>query len=175
MKPEAVLLIVDVQQKLTPHIDDHATLMRCCSALVRAADLLGVPVVATEQNPRGLGATVDGLLAPAHRVIEKHTFDATLNDAFIAALPAPKDSVLFVAGAEAHVCVLLTTLGLLRLGYRVELIADAIGSRNLKNKSIAISRAQQEGARLTTTETTIFHWLGTCQRPEFKEALRLIK
>ena len=65
--------------------------------------------------------------------------------------------------------------GLLRLGYRVELIADALGSRNPTNKSIAISRAQQEGARLTTTETAIFGWLGTCRHPASGKRLRLIK
>lgn len=175
MKPEAVLVLVDVQQKLLPHIDDNASLLRHCTALVRAADLLGVPVLVTEQNPRGLGASVGGLISPAHRVIEKDTFDATLNDAFVAALPSAKECVLFVAGAEAHVCVLLTTLGLLRLGYRVELVADAVGSRDPANRSIAISRAQQDGARLTTAETAIFGWLGSCRHPRFREALGLIK
>ncbi|WP_235021207.1 isochorismatase family protein [Caballeronia telluris] len=175
MKPEAMLLVIDMQQRLLPHIDAGETLSRHCHALVRAAGLLGVPVLATEQNPRGLGASVEGLFVPNQRVIEKHTFDATLNDAFVAALPSPGDGVIVVAGAEAHVCVLLTTLGLLRLDYRVELVADAIGSRDPANRAIALTRAAQEGARLTTTETAIFNWLGTCRRPEFREALGLIK
>ncbi|TCK38169.1 nicotinamidase-related amidase [Paraburkholderia sp. BL8N3] len=174
MKPDFLLLVVDVQRRLVPHIHDAATLSRHCTALVRAADLTGVPVLATEQNPGGLGATVDGLLTPAHRVIAKDTFDATRNAEFIAALP-PKETVLFVAGAEAHVCVLLSVLGLLRLGYRVELVADALGSRNPVNKSIALERAQQEGARLTTTETAIFNWLGSYRHPAFREALALVK
>ncbi|SAK52691.1 isochorismatase hydrolase [Caballeronia arationis] len=126
-----MLLVIDMQQRLLPHIDGGETLLRHCKTLVRAAGLLGVPVLATEQNPRGLGATVDGLLVSDQRVIEKHTFDATLDDAFVAALAPPDDGVLVVAGAEAHVCVLLTTLGLLRLGYRVELVADAVGSSRM--------------------------------------------
>jgi nicotinamidase-related amidase len=82
---------------------------------------------------------------------------------------------LWVAGAEAHVCVLLTVLGLLRLGYRVEYVADAVASRRPADRAVALERAQQEGARLTTVETTIFGWLGTYRHPRFREALALIK
>ena len=174
MKPDFLLLVVDVQRRLVPHIHDAATLSRHCTALVRAADLTGVPVLATEQNPGGLGATVDGLLTPAHRVIAKDTFDATRNAEFIAALP-PKETVLFVAGAEAHVCVLLTVLGLLRLGYRVEYVADAVASRRAEDRAVALERARQDGARLTTVETAIFGWLGSFRHPRFRDALALIK
>ncbi len=174
MKPDPVLIIVDMQAKLMPHIDGGAAVLARCTALVRAADLLDVPVLVTEQNPRGLGASVDGLIGARHRVIEKHTFDATLCPEFVSALPS-KETVLFVAGCEAHVCVLLTVTGLLKLGYTVELIADATGSRAPENKAIALARAQREGAFPTTTETAIFGWLGSCRHPRFRDALALIK
>ena len=157
-----------------PHIDNGAAVLKRCVALVRAAGLLGIRVLVTEQNPRGLGPSVDGLIGERHRVIEKDSFDATLCPDFVAALPS-KETVLFVAGCEAHVCVLLTVTGLLRLGYTVELIADAVGSRAPENKAIALARAQREGALPTTTESTIFGWLGSCRHPRFRDALALVK
>jgi nicotinamidase-related amidase len=174
VKPDPVLVVIDMQAKLMPHIDNGAAVLRRCLALVKAADLLDIPVLVTEQNPRGLGASVDGLIGERHRAIGKETFDATLCPEFVAALPS-KDTVLFVAGCEAHVCVLLTVTGLLKLGYTVELVADAVGSRTPENKAIALARAQREGALPTTTETAIFGWLGSCRHPRFRDALALIK
>jgi len=174
VKPDPVLVIIDMQAKLMPHIDNGAAVLKRCLTLVRAADLLDIPVLVTEQNPRGLGASVSGLVSERHRVIEKDTFDATLCPDFVAALPS-KETALFVAGCEAHVCVLLTVTGLLKLGYAVELVADAIGSRAPENKAIAQARAQREGALPTTTESTIFGWLGSCRHPRFKDALALIR
>jgi nicotinamidase-related amidase len=174
VKPDPVLVMIDMQAKLMPHIDNGAAVLTRCLALVKAADLLDITVVVTEQNPRGLGASADGLIGERHRVIEKESFDATLCPDFVAALPS-KDTVLFVAGCEAHVCVLLTVTGLLKLGYTVELIADAVGSRTPDNKAIALARAQREGALPTTTETAIFGWLGSCRHPLFRDALALIK
>ena len=174
MKPERMLIVVDMQAKLMPHIDGGERVFDRCAALIAAADLLDIPVLVTEQNPRGLGATVEGLIGERHRVIEKHTFDATLCPDFTAALPS-KDTVLFVAGCEAHVCVLLTVRGLLKLGYTVELIADAIGSRTPENKAIALTRAQRDGAFPTTAETAIFGWLESCRHPRFKKVLALVK
>jgi nicotinamidase-related amidase len=169
-----MLVVIDMQAKLMPHVDNGAAVLQRCLTLVKAADLLDIAVLVTEQNPRGLGASVDGLIGERHRVIEKETFDATLCPDFVAALPS-KDTVLFVAGCEAHVCVLMTVTGLLKLGYTVELIADAAGSRVPENKVIALARAQQEGALPTTTETAIFGWLGSCRHPRFRDALALIK
>ena len=174
MKPDPLLVVIDMQAKLMPHIDEGAAVLRHCLALVKAADLLDIPVLVTEQNPRGLGASADGVIGERHRAIEKDTFDASLCADFVAALPS-KDTVLFVAGCEAHVCVLLTVIGLLKRGYTVELIADAVGSRAPENKAIALARAQREGALPTTTETAIFGWLGSCRHPRFRDALALIK
>jgi nicotinamidase-related amidase len=174
VKPDPVLVVIDMQAKLMPHIDEGAAVLRHCLALMKAADLLDIAVLVTEQNPQGLGVSVDGLIDERHRMIEKDTFDATLCADFVAALPS-KDTVLFVAGCEAHVCVLLTVTGLLKLGYTVELVADAVGSRVPENKAIALARAQREGALPTTTETTIFGWLGSCRHPRFRDALALVK
>jgi nicotinamidase-related amidase len=172
-----VLVVIDMQARLLPHLDGGEQLTGRVATLMRAAQLLDVPVLVTEQNPRGIGGTVEALLAhsPSVHRIEKDTFDATLAPAFIAALPPASSEPLWVAGAEAHVCVLLTVLGLLRLGYRVEYVADAVASRRPADRAIALARAQQEGARLTTVETAIFGWLGSHAHPRFKETLALVK
>jgi nicotinamidase-related amidase len=171
-----VLVVIDMQARLLAHLDGGERLSERVGTLLRAANLLDVPVVVTEQNSRGLGGTAEVLLNDAGnaRVIEKHTFDATLEPAFLDALP-PAPETLWVAGAEAHVCVLLTVLGLLRLGYRVEYVADAVASRRAADRAIALERARQDGAKLTTVETSIFGWLGSYKHPRFRDALRLIK
>ena len=175
MTPETLLLVIDMQAKLLPHIDGGAAVLKNCATLVKAADLLSIPALFTEQNPRGLGATVDDLAVEGHHsVIEKDTFDATLSAEFVAALPS-KRTLLLVAGCEAHVCVLLTVTGLRRLGYAVEVIADAIGSRAPENKAAALARAQSEQAFPVATETVIFRWLESCRHPQFRSALALIK
>ncbi|SAK54809.1 isochorismatase hydrolase [Caballeronia temeraria] len=171
-----MLVIVDMQTRLVPHLDGAQRLTERAGTLLRAANLLDVPVIYTEQNPQRLGGTVDALLADlrAAKGIEKHTFDATLAPAFIDALP-PAPATLWIAGAEAHVCALLTVLGLLRLGYRVEYVADAVASRRAADRAVALERAQQDGARLTTVETAIFGWLGSFTHPRFRDVLALIK
>ncbi|BBU29188.1 isochorismatase [Burkholderia sp. THE68] len=171
-----MLVIVDMQARLLPHLDGGERLAARVGTLLRAANLLDVPVVVTEQNPQGLGGTVEALLDDLRsaKVIEKHTFDATLAPAFVDALP-PAPATLWVAGAEAHVCVLLTVLGLLRLGYRVEYVADAVASRRADDRAVALERAQQDGARLTTVETAIFGWLGSFRHPRFRDVLALVK
>ncbi|AET91591.1 isochorismatase transposase [Burkholderia sp. YI23] len=171
-----MLVVIDMQGRLLAHLDGGERLADRVGTLLRAASLLDVPVVVTEQNPDGLGGTADGLAAHARsaRTIQKHTFDATLEPAFVEALP-PAPATLWVAGAEAHVCVLLTVLGLLRLGYRVEWVADAVASRRAADRDIALERARQDGAKLTTVETAIFGWLGSYRHPRFREALALVK
>jgi len=171
-----MLVIVDMQARHLPHLDGAQRLTERAGTLLRAANLLDVPVLFTEQNPRGLGGTVESLPVDLRsaKVVEKHTFDATLEPAFVDALP-PAPATLWVAGAEAHVCVLLTVLGVLRLGYRVEFVADAVASRRAADRAVAIERARQDGARLTTVETTIFGWMGSCRHPRFRDVLALIK
>jgi nicotinamidase-related amidase len=168
------LVVIDMQTKLVPHIDGGERLGARVGTLMRAADLLDVPVIVTEQNPRGLGAILPELVSGRHRLIEKDSFDATRAAAFLGALP-PAPATLWIAGAEAHVCVLLTALGLLQRGYRVEWVADAVGSRHAEDRAVAAIRAQQDGARLTTVETTLFGWLGDFRHPRFRDVLAMIK
>jgi nicotinamidase-related amidase len=170
----AVLLLIDLQQRLMPVITDHETVVARAVRLAEAARLLDVPVCATEQYPAGLGPTVPPLAAYPQVVLAKTTFSATGDPGFAALLPAGTSAVL-LAGAEAHVCVLQTALGLLASGHRVVLVADAIGSRDPADKAVAIERARQGGAEVVTSEMVLFEWLRDARHPKFREVQKLLK
>ena len=119
----AVLLLIDLQERLMPVIDDHQTVVARAVRLAEAAQLLGVPIRATEQNPDRLGSTVAPLAAYPQAVLSKTTFSAAGDPGFSALLPAG-DELVVMAGVEAHVCVLQTVLGLLGSGdHRVFVVA----------------------------------------------------
>lgn len=167
------LLLIDFQARLMPAIHDGATALANARRLLDAAALLGIPVLFTEQNAKGLGPTVADLAPDEGAVAHKMTFDACRSDGFLDRLTDKPDVV--VAGCEAHVCVLQTVLGLLDAGRRVFLVRDALGARRAENKDCALHRAQRHGAEIVTTEMVIFEWLETSEHPRFREAVALIK
>jgi nicotinamidase-related amidase len=117
---------------------------------------------------------VPPLAAYPQVVLAKTTFSATGDPGFAALLPAGASAVL-LAGAEAHVCVLQTALGLLASGHRVVLVTDAIGSRDPADKAVAIERARQHGAEVVTSEMVLFEWLRDARHPKFREVQKLLK
>jgi nicotinamidase-related amidase len=171
----SVLCLIDLQERLMPAIDGGADVIGNAGRLLAAAEQLGVPVLMTEQNPKGLGATVPELARPddAVPVVAKMDFDACRARGVIAALPAGHHIV--VAGCEAHVCVLQTVLGLLDRSRRAYVVADAIGSRRPENKAAALARLDRAGAEIVTTEMVLFEWLGSADDPSFKPVIALVK
>jgi nicotinamidase-related amidase len=171
---DAVLLLVDLQERLMPVIYDHEVVVARAARLAEAARLLDVPVGATEQNPAGLGPTVPPLAAYPQKVVSKTAFSAVDAPDFSSLLPARAGQII-VAGCEAHVCVLQTVLGLLGAGHRVVLAADATGSRDPADRTAAIDRARQHGAEIVTSEMVLFEWLRDAQHPRFREVQKLLK
>ena len=170
----AVLLLIDLQERLMPVIADHEVVVARAVRLAEAATLLDVPVRATEQNPAGLGPTVPPLSGYPQAVLAKTAFSAAGDPGFAELLPASGGQVV-VAGAEAHVCVLQTVLDLLAAGRRVALAAAAIGSRDPADKAAAIDRARQHGAEIVTSEMVLFEWLRDARHPRFREVHKLVK
>jgi nicotinamidase-related amidase len=170
----AVLLLIDLQQRLMPAIGDNETVIARAARLAEAARLLDVPVVATEQYPAGLGPTVAPLAAYPSAVLAKTAFSATNDPGFPGLLPAGAGEII-LAGVEAHVCVLQTALGLLGSGRRVVVAADAVGSRESADKTAAIDRARQHGAEIVTSEMVLFEWLRDAKHPRFREVQKLLK
>ena len=169
----SALLLIDLQSRLMPAIEDGPAILANARRLLDAAELLGVPVLFTEQNAKGLGPTAAGLEASRERVAHKMAFDACREPAFLEWLPAGRD--LVVGGCETHVCVMQSVLGLLRAGRRVFLVRDAVGSRRAENKETAIRRMARNGAEIVTTEMALFEWLGTAEDPHLRAVLALVK
>lgn len=171
---QSLLLVIDFQARLMPAIAEGEAVVANARRLIEAARLLSVPVVYTEQNPRGLGGTVEDI-APrdGEARLAKMTFDAWRADEVRAAVPAGLE--LVVTGCEAHVCVLQTVLGALADGRRVKVVRDAIGSRREESRIAALERMSGHGAELVTAEMVVFEWLGSAEHPAFKEAIALVK
>jgi nicotinamidase-related amidase len=168
----ARLVIIDFQARLMPAIDDGPRIVANARRLVEAATALAVPVVMTEQNPAGLGGTVQEL-AGAGPVIAKMSFDSCAEPAFMDVLT--DEDELVICGCEAHVCVGQTVLSLLGDWRRVVVVEDAIGSRAPESKAAALRRMERQGAEIVTTEMVVFEWLRTAAHPQFRALSKLIK
>ncbi|MGE5547577.1 MAG: hydrolase [Solirubrobacterales bacterium] len=171
------LLIVDVQEGLAPVMADTRAVLRHCGLLLRGADRLAIPVLISEQYPKGLGPTLGELreLAPADAVVEKLHFACSAEPALRGRIDALGRPQVVVAGIEAHVCVLQTALGLKAAGYEVAVVADACSSRTAANHAAALERLRANGVEVVTTEMVLFEWLHCAGTPEFKDLVRLIK
>lgn len=171
------LLVVDVQQGLGPVMADPRRVYRGCGLLLRAAVRLAVPMLVSEQYPKGLGHTVGDVLelAPEGSVMEKLHFSCAADPAIRARLESFGRGQVVVAGIEAHVCVLQSALGLKQIGYEVFVVADACSSRDPANHQAAMARLAASGVTVVTLEMALFEWLHVAGTPEFKEISRLIK
>jgi isochorismate hydrolase len=167
------LLLIDLQARLLPVIENGAAVVANVRLLRDAARMLDVSLLYTEQNPERLGATVPEVASTAAPVLRKMTFDAFQASDFPA--PVAERRQWVVAGCEAHICVLQTALSLLADGRQVFVVRDAIGSRRSESKDTAIARLARHGADIVTTEMVVFEWLQTAEHPRFRELSALIK
>lgn len=174
----ALLLVVDMQERLMPHINEHAAVVRRATQLIQAAKVLEVPILATEQNPRGLGATIAAIreaLPAGTQPMVKETFSCWGDERFREGLQATHREQVIVCGIEAHVCVLQTVLELIRVDYEVFVPADAMGSRNAFDWDVSLTRMQQAGAAVTTSEAAIMELQKRYTAATFKSILEIIK
>lgn len=170
------LLIVDVQQKLVPHIHGAEPMIAHCRKLIQAAAILGVPVFATEQYRNGLGDTVPELAELLPDRPDKLLFSGVEALGWETAAEAEDErDQIVVAGIEAHVCVLQTAFDLMTIGYQAYIPADAVASRKTRDWEFALKRLADGGATVVTTESVLFEWTEVAGTPEFKEISRLVK
>jgi nicotinamidase-related amidase len=169
------LLIVDVQEKLIPLIGDRELVVANSVRLVKGAQVLGVPVFATEQYPKGLGPTVPELAELIPRRPDKTIFHCCAVPEFIEQLNGRHVQHVTIAGIEAHVCVAQTALELMSLGYRVQVPADAVASRFKIDWEFALRRLERAGAVVSTTESVLFEWVERSDSPHFKAISELVK
>ena len=169
------LLVVDVQAKLVPKIHRRDLMIANAVRLVRGARALGLPVWGTEQYPEGLGSTVAALAELIPERASKTTFHCLSVPQLFEGLHNRRIHHVTLAGIEAHVCVAQTALELLGLGFRVQVPADAVGSRSVMDWEFALRRLENAGAVISTTEAVLFEWTERSDRPEFKAISELIK
>lgn len=174
---ESVLLLVDVQEKLFPHIEGNVSLEKHLIALVQGLKTLDVPILCNQQYTQGLGETIASLkaLLESKPTYEKKTFSCCLNESLIEALEGLNRKSVILAGIETHICVLQTALDLRERGFDVMLCCDAMGSRKKANHELALSRMQTQGAILGSTESILFELLGSAQHPEFKTISKSVR
>jgi nicotinamidase-related amidase len=174
MKAEqSTLLIIDIQQRLAPAIHDVEAVLQANIWLIHVAERLGVPIVATEQYPKGLGQVVPqiGALLPREQIVSKIRFSAASDGCFNGVEALDRDQIV-VTGTESHVCVLQTCLELLERDKDVFVVAEAVGSRRPSDRELAFSRLRQEGCRIVSKEMVAFEWLGEAGTDLFREVSR---
>lgn len=179
-RQKSTLLLVDVQERLLPAMASPADVESRCAILLKAANALGLPVLVSEQYPKGLGHTVAGLKAElgSAMVIEKLAFSCWKN-------PAIKDHMIghhennrplvILAGIEAHVCVLQTAVDLSAAGFAVFAVADAMSSRAPSSHALALDRMRQNGVSVVNTEMVVFELLSQAGTAEFKAVSALVR
>ena len=176
-RQSTVLAVIDIQERLAPHIAGNEQLIKNIAVLIGAAKIMNIPFLATEQYPEGIGPTVPELksLLNGAQIISKRTFSCCREPSFLSALEALPRRQILICGIETHVCVYQTVADLITRGYQVQVVSDAVSSRTEANKAIGLARIQQAGGALTSLESALFELLETSDCPEFKQVLKLIK
>jgi len=176
-KEAAALIIIDVQEKLFPLIFNKEKILENMLKLIKFAKIVDMPIILTEQYPRGLGQTVPEIreLIPHIKPVEKMEFSCFGSEKFRLILEELNAKTLIIAGIETHICVMQTSIEGIENGYKVCVVVDATSSRKLEDKNIAIKRMMQSGVIMASTEMLIYELLKKAGTREFKEALKLIK
>ncbi len=175
---QTALLVVDIQEKLVPAMnqDLYRQLLQNVPLLIEGFRSLGLPIITTEQYPKGLGHTIAEFKeATEEHCVEKLTFSCCGDDGFVAALKKTGARQVVVVGMETHVCVLQTVIDLLDQGFCVHLVRDAVSSRFVGDYTGALDLAAAAGAVITTTETALFQLVRIAGTEEFKAISKLVR
>lgn len=171
-KSDSCLLIIDVQERLAPAVNDPRRVIDGCSRLLKGADILNVPVIVTEQYPKGLGSSIFEIKesAPENAIyFPKTSLSAVREEGFMEHIRTIGKKQIIIAGIEEHICVLQTAVELKENGFDVFVVTDASASRSVENEKAAIRRFRQENIYLATVEMVLFEWLRKAGSPEFKD------
>lgn len=178
-KEDAVLVLIDIQERLLPVVDEkeRELLENRNLVLTKGCRALDVPILATQQYTKGLGPTIPSLREALGEFtpIEKTAFSAVREPSFMEALAALGKKTVILTGIEAHVCVMQTALDLMEKGYTVFLPVDCICSRKPMDKKLAAQRMEGAGVQLATCESVLFELCGGAREPGFKEISALVK
>ena len=172
-----VLVLIDIQERLFPAMHDKEKLLRNLLKLIKGARVLEIPIVLTEQYPKGLGPTLPEIksLLPDIRPIEKLCFSCCDEESFCKALESLGRRQALIAGIESHICVYQTALALARAGYRVQVVGDCVSSRDPENRLVSLFKMGAAGIGPTTTEMALFELLKVARGDKFKQISNIVK
>ncbi|MBI5212119.1 MAG: hydrolase [Nitrospirae bacterium] len=176
-KDNAALIIIDVQERLASVMKMRDEVVKNCLHMIELSKMLNIPVVVTEQYPKGLGPTVAEIkdALPSYKPVEKLTFSCCEEPNFLNEMKKLNKKTIIFAGMETHICVLQTCIGLLKEGFNVHLVSDAVCSRAKANWKTAIEFMRDAGAVITCTETVLFQLLKVAGTEEFKAISKRIR
>ena len=172
-----VLVVIDFQERLFPVMHDKEKLLRNVVKLIKGVKVLEIPVVLTEQYPKGLGPTIPEIkeLLPDIKPIEKVCFNCCDEESFCKSLESLKRRQVLIAGIEAHICVYQTAITLSRAGYEVQVVGDCVSSREPENKLVSLFKMGAAGISPTTTEMALFELLKVAKGDKFKQISNIVK
>lgn len=176
-REDSLLLVVDMQEAMLKVVDRWKETAARIRQLIKAARILNIPVLATEQYKKGLGATIPEVLGLLRdeTIFQKEHFSACLEEGFLEAVRKTNRSQVVITGMETHVCVLQTGLDLIRHGYRLHLVRNAVASRFEEDWETAVELFRDAGAVISSTEIVIFQWARRSNTKEFRDLLPIVK
>lgn len=174
---QAVLVVIDMQGKLAQSMYGKEMLFQNVQRIIKGAQVLGIPILLTEQNPKGLGPTIPEIadLVPNLPRIPKFSFSCCADERFARELSALQRRQVLLAGIESHVCLYQTAVELVTHGYEVHVVADAVSSRTVENRDIGLQKMRDAGASITSVETALFELLKVAEGYEFKQIIGIVK
>lgn len=174
---QSMALVVDIQEKLFPHMNQKDLLLENCIKLVKGLKLLDIPFILNEQYPKGLGQTHNSIkeLLPHNKVFEKLTFNCCKTDKTKEAIVSSKKKFIIVFGIETHVCVLQSVIDLLKLGFTPVVVSDCTSSRKTNDAEVALRRMEISGAIITTYESLLFELCISAKNKVFKDISKLVR
>jgi hypothetical protein len=176
--PKLGLWIVDVQEKLFPHIAPSKAMLDSLIFTLRAFQLWNFPILCTEQYPQGLGPTLPEIkkcFSPEQKIYPKTTFSGYDDGVIRQAIEKEAVEEWVIVGIETHICILQSAKALMQAGKKVTLLQDATGASSLEKAQIALRELERVGARVTSSETIVYEILHDSHNPHFKTILSLMK
>ena len=177
VRNNCVLVVVDVQGKLFEAMYERDLLLQNLVRIIQGAKALGLPVIWQEQVPEKMGITVQAVrdLLTDITPIPKSSFSCCGEPAFVKALSKTGRKQVIIAGIETHVCIYQTARDLIKAGYQVEVVADAVSSRTLSNKTVGIDKIKAVGGSVTSVEAALFEMMKGADDPAFREMLKIVR
>jgi isochorismate hydrolase len=177
LKENTIGLIIDIQERLVPVMEENELIIENCSKLIQGLQILGLPLLVTQQYTKGLGETIEEIksVITDFQYIEKKDFSCFDEPVFADKLALSGAKNVIICGIESHVCVLQTAIDLKEAGYVPVVVMNCVSSRSYENLDLAMERFRQEGIMMTSYESILFELTRGAACQGFKEISKLVK